>query len=135
MLDALDALSDRLRRGDQWSDAIDATLLAVTTDPLRERSQVALIRAHLAEGNLSEARRAYDSYRRLLGTDIGIEPPTFPGANHVQPHADPARGCAALLFGLACEGRPLAGRGTGHLAGRLLSRSTALLAQTAGGCR
>ena len=75
VLDALDVLSITLRRAQRWADAIDVALLAVTTEPLRETSQAALIRAHLAEGNLGEARRAYDAYRALLEADIGLAPP------------------------------------------------------------
>jgi DNA-binding SARP family transcriptional activator len=73
-LDALDRRSRRLSRSGSWAEAIDAALVAVTCDPLRESSQVALLHAYLGEGNVVEARRAYQAYRVQLGTEVGIDP-------------------------------------------------------------
>lgn len=77
MLDAIDALSVRLGRAGRGAEAIDAALVAVGADPLRESSQRQLMVAHLGEGNLYEARRAFGRYRELLRTDLGLEPPTY----------------------------------------------------------
>lgn len=74
MLDAIDAIAIRLRRSGLRAAAIDAALMAVTADPLRDSSQTALITAHLGEGNLCEARRAYLAYRRVLLDEVGVEP-------------------------------------------------------------
>ena len=63
MLSVIDAIAERLRRAGRCAEAIDAALVAVTADPLRDSSQAALITAHLGEGNLCEARRAYAAYR------------------------------------------------------------------------
>lgn len=73
-LDALDRRSLRLRRSGRWAEAIDAALVAVTCEPLRESSQVSLVRAYLEEGNRVEARRAYRSYLDQLATDAGLDP-------------------------------------------------------------
>ena len=73
-LDGLDLLSDRLRHAGRSAEAIEAALLAAACDPLRESSQIALVRAYLEEGNVVEARRAYAEYQRQLGTDVGIGP-------------------------------------------------------------
>lgn len=73
-LDALDRRSHRLSRSGCWAEAIDTALVAVTCEPLRESSQIALLRAHLAEGNLVEARRAYRAYRAQLGIEVGLAP-------------------------------------------------------------
>lgn len=54
--------------------ALQATLAAITTEPLRESSHRLLVRVHLAEGNLAEASRAYRSYRTLMMDELGIEP-------------------------------------------------------------
>ena len=54
--------------------ALQATLAAITTEPLRESSHRLLVRIHLAEGNLAEAARAYRSYRSLMEEELGIEP-------------------------------------------------------------
>jgi DNA-binding SARP family transcriptional activator len=75
MLDAIDAIAVQLRQSGRCAEAIDAALVAVTTDPLRDSSQFALITAHLGEGNLCEARRAFVTYRRLLRAELGLEPP------------------------------------------------------------
>ena len=44
-----------------WRD--EAAMFAVGIEPLRESAQRVLIEAHLAEGNLVEARRAFVTYR------------------------------------------------------------------------
>ena len=75
VLAAIDAIAVRLRRMGRCAEAIDAALVAVTADPLRDSSQAALITAHLGEGNLGEARRAYAAYRRVLHAEFGVEPP------------------------------------------------------------
>jgi DNA-binding SARP family transcriptional activator len=75
VLAAIDAIAVRLRRVGRCAEAIDAALVAVTADPLRDSSQAALITAHLGEGNLVEARRAYAAYRRVLRAEFGLEPP------------------------------------------------------------
>ena len=49
-------------------------MAAVAAEPLRESAQRALIRAHLAEGNRSEALRQYRSYESLLRDELGLEP-------------------------------------------------------------
>jgi DNA-binding SARP family transcriptional activator len=54
--------------------AIDLALHAVAADPLRETAQRALIEAHLADGNLSEAVRQYRSYASDLRASLGVEP-------------------------------------------------------------
>jgi len=71
-LHALERWSRDLREHGQHAAAIDAGLAAVAIEPLRESAQVMLIRAHLAEGNVSEAFRQIDRYRRLLDEELGI---------------------------------------------------------------
>lgn len=71
---ALERLSRRLTAAGRHAAAIAAALAAVSAEPLRESSQHALITAHLAEGNVSEAVRQLTSYRRLLHAELGIEP-------------------------------------------------------------
>jgi DNA-binding SARP family transcriptional activator len=46
----------------------------VGSDPLRESAQRVLIEAHLAEGNIREARRAYGIYRRMALRELRVEP-------------------------------------------------------------
>src|SRR5215469_15184118 len=65
LLHALEALSGQLTSLGRFADAVDAALLAVSADPLRESAQRALMEAHVAEGNLAEAHRTYKTYRDL----------------------------------------------------------------------
>jgi DNA-binding SARP family transcriptional activator len=51
-------------------------MLAVSAEPLRESAQLALLRAHVAEGNLVEARRGCRTYCDLLRRELGVEPST-----------------------------------------------------------
>jgi len=74
MLHALEALSRQLVEVGRFADAVDVAIRAVNAEPLRESAQRALIQAHLAEGNLIEARRAYDSYRELVRIELKVEP-------------------------------------------------------------
>lgn len=72
-LAGVEALSARLCERRRFGEAVDAALLAVAADPLRESGQRALIAAHLAEGNVVEARRAFSRYELLLRAELGVE--------------------------------------------------------------
>ncbi len=74
LLHALEALSRRLAAVGQPADAVDAALWAVSADPVRESANRVLIEAHLAEGNLIEASRAYQHYREVVRRELGVEP-------------------------------------------------------------
>lgn len=71
---ALEALCRMLAEQDRLAQAIDAGIAAVASEPLRESAHRALISAHLAEGNVSEARRQFFVYRDLLEENLGIAP-------------------------------------------------------------
>jgi DNA-binding SARP family transcriptional activator len=73
-LRALDALCDRLTLEGRLGAALEAGLAAVASEPLRESAHRAVIRVHLAEGNVGEAIRQYRLCRRLLHDQLGIEP-------------------------------------------------------------
>lgn len=73
-LRALDALCDRLTLAGRLDAALDAGLLSIAGEPLRESAHRALIRVHLADGNVGEALRQYRLCRRLLREQLGIEP-------------------------------------------------------------
>jgi DNA-binding SARP family transcriptional activator len=75
-LHALEALSRKLVGIGRYADAVDAAMLAVSAEPLRESAQLVLMQAHVAEGNLVEARRGCQLYRDLLHRELGIEPST-----------------------------------------------------------
>lgn len=70
-LHALERISAWYVGAERFDKAIEAALQAIAGDPLRESAHRCLIRAHLAEGNVSEARRQVDIYRSLLA-EAGI---------------------------------------------------------------
>jgi DNA-binding SARP family transcriptional activator len=74
ILHALEALSERLSASGRFADAIEAAMLATSAEPLRETAQRALIKAHVAEGNLTEAHRIYRAYHDLLYRELGVAP-------------------------------------------------------------
>ena len=73
-LHALDALAERLTAAGRYADATSAALAAVKAEPLRETAHATLIRVYIAEGNRAEALAAYDDYRELLRSELGLEP-------------------------------------------------------------
>lgn len=73
-LHALEGLADELSLRGRHAAAIQAALAAVRLEPLRETAHAALIRAHLAEGNRSEALRQYRQCREVLAAGLSVEP-------------------------------------------------------------
>jgi DNA-binding SARP family transcriptional activator len=73
-LHSLDELCRRLRLLGRYAEAIDIGHQAVSAEPLRESAQSALIRAHIAEGNVVEARRQYERYAALIQSELGVPP-------------------------------------------------------------
>jgi DNA-binding SARP family transcriptional activator len=73
-LHALEFLTRWYLQQRRHSDAIAAALAAVAIEPLRETAQTALVQAHLAEGNASEAVRQYNVYRSVLRDELGLAP-------------------------------------------------------------
>jgi len=73
-LRALDTLSERLTRAGRIDEALEAGLLSVAGEPLRESAHRAVIQAHLADGNTFEALREYRLFRRLMREQLGLEP-------------------------------------------------------------
>jgi DNA-binding SARP family transcriptional activator len=67
-------MSMRLTAMGRFGEAIQAALTAVAEDLLRESAHMALIKAHLAEGNAAEAIRHYAGYRRTLFEELGVQP-------------------------------------------------------------
>jgi DNA-binding SARP family transcriptional activator len=73
-LHALEQLAAASRDDGDFGGALEMALSAVRIDPLRESAHRAVIGIHLREGNASEALRHYESYRRLLEGELGLEP-------------------------------------------------------------
>lgn len=73
-LHALEALCDDLALAGFYAAATEAGLAAVSGEPLRESAHRALVKTHLAEGNVAEALRQYRVFRELIERELGIEP-------------------------------------------------------------
>ncbi|GAB3170368.1 hypothetical protein GCM10027059_36680 [Myceligenerans halotolerans] len=73
-LHVLEESARRLADQRRYGLALDAALAAVRADELRESAHRTVIAIHLAEGNLCEARRAYQVLARNLRAELGIEP-------------------------------------------------------------
>ncbi|MDI5906680.1 MULTISPECIES: BTAD domain-containing putative transcriptional regulator [Streptomyces] len=73
-LHALDELAEALIRQGRPALAIEAAWASVRAEPLRESAHRAVVSAHLAEGNVSEAVRHYEAFCRLLEEELGVAP-------------------------------------------------------------
>ncbi|MCW2762981.1 MAG: hypothetical protein JWR85_3182 [Marmoricola sp.] len=71
---ALERLSELLTSRGLYGRAIDVACAAVRVEPLHESAHAALIAAHMAEGNRTEAIRHFRAYARLLDEEAGLEP-------------------------------------------------------------
>jgi DNA-binding SARP family transcriptional activator len=71
---AFEALADKLSRVGRYGEAVQAAHTAIRAEPLRETAHRALVRTHLAEGNVTEAFRAYESFRSFLLRELGVAP-------------------------------------------------------------
>jgi DNA-binding SARP family transcriptional activator len=67
----LEALVHHLRQLGEYARAIDHGMRLVAIDPLRERSQLALIQALIDEGSWGRAHWQADQYCRLLDDAFG----------------------------------------------------------------
>ena len=80
MLHMLEAACRRLADVHRFAEALEVGLAAVAIEPLRESAHTAVIKAHLAEGNLVEASRQYELLRDLLREHLGTRPSCHIGA-------------------------------------------------------
>jgi DNA-binding SARP family transcriptional activator len=71
---ALEALCDRFTAASRFAEAVDAGLAALVIEPTRESAHRFLIKAHLAEGNPSDAVRQYRTYLQVAARELGISP-------------------------------------------------------------
>jgi DNA-binding SARP family transcriptional activator len=71
---ALERACQELAAAGRFGEAIQAGLVAVSEEPLRESAHRVLIAAHLAEGNRAEAIRQFDTYARLMASELQLEP-------------------------------------------------------------
>jgi DNA-binding SARP family transcriptional activator len=74
LLHAMESLARRLIECHNFARAVNAAIIAVGIEPLRESAQRVLIEAHLAEGNFVEAYRVFATYRELVIHELGVPP-------------------------------------------------------------
>jgi DNA-binding SARP family transcriptional activator len=74
VLHGLEALAEQLTEQARYADAVEAAILAVANEPLRESAQRALLSVYLAQGNLAEAQCAYATFAHMLRRELGVEP-------------------------------------------------------------
>ena len=68
----MEALSRILVAARRHAEAVEVAMTVVGLDPLRESAQRVLVEAHLAEGNVAEARRVYEIYRRTVQRELQV---------------------------------------------------------------
>ncbi|MFJ2578044.1 BTAD domain-containing putative transcriptional regulator [Kitasatospora aureofaciens] len=73
-LHAMEKLALRDLRAGDFAGAMEAVLVALRAEPLRESPHRLLLEIHLAEGNYSEAIHTYHAYRILLSRELGVNP-------------------------------------------------------------
>ncbi|HEU5387282.1 MAG TPA: BTAD domain-containing putative transcriptional regulator [Streptosporangiaceae bacterium] len=73
-LHALESACNHLTEAGRFDVAIIAALAAVSREPLRESAHRALLRVHMAEGNIWEAIAGYRRYEEIAERDLGVKP-------------------------------------------------------------
>jgi DNA-binding SARP family transcriptional activator len=76
-LHALESLCEHLTAARRYGVAVLAGLAAIDREPLRESAHRALMKVHLAEGNVGEAIRRYRLYETIAARDLGVAPSTM----------------------------------------------------------
>lgn len=71
---ALERLCERLSERGEHAEAVQCGLLAVQSEPLRESACRALMRAHIAEGNLARALQLFSTLERQLDQELQVSP-------------------------------------------------------------
>ena len=73
-LHALESLCEKLTLAGRYGEAVEAGLIAVAAEPLRESAHRKLMHAYHAEGNWAEVMRQYNLYRQLVQEQLGVVP-------------------------------------------------------------
>jgi DNA-binding SARP family transcriptional activator len=71
---ALERLAEKLAGRGRFGEAVLAASAAVVAEPLRESAHRALVNVHLAEGNIVEALRVYETYCGMVADELGVLP-------------------------------------------------------------
>jgi DNA-binding SARP family transcriptional activator len=71
---ALEVAAMQLAVAGRYSEALQAGLVCVDIEPLRESAHRVVMEVHLREGNTLEAVRQFRRYRELVRLELGVEP-------------------------------------------------------------
>jgi DNA-binding SARP family transcriptional activator len=58
----------------RFGESVEAAMMAVGREPLRESAQRTLVSVHLADGNPAAALRQYGAFREILREELNLEP-------------------------------------------------------------
>jgi DNA-binding SARP family transcriptional activator len=72
----LEQLSHDFLAAGRIAEAIDTAFASIDIEPLRESAHLALIEAHIADGNRAEAAHQAERVKILLRDELGISPST-----------------------------------------------------------
>jgi DNA-binding SARP family transcriptional activator len=73
-LHARESMAQYLITDRRYGLAVEAALMAIRDEPLRESSHRLLVAAHLAQGNHSAAIAQYERFRQSLLDELGVRP-------------------------------------------------------------
>ena len=73
-LHVLEARAEQLLAEGCFGLALECALAALRADPLRESAHRAVIRIHLTEGNVAEARQAFARCAKVLASELAVAP-------------------------------------------------------------
>jgi len=71
---ALESWAEYLLAASRYGEALCIAYSVMQMEPLRESVNRLLIRVHIAEGNVVEALRRYETFRLMLASELGLEP-------------------------------------------------------------
>lgn len=73
-LHVLEIVANELIGLGRLAAALEFAMRALQMEQLRESAHRLVIRVHLAEGNVCEARRQFECCRRILRNELGVHP-------------------------------------------------------------
>jgi len=70
----LEILADAAQKSEDWARSVTLGHQILCEDPFREDVHCRLLRAHAAQGNRVAVREQYETLRKLLRKELGVEP-------------------------------------------------------------
>lgn len=70
----LEILAQSAQKSEEWSRSLSIAQRILREDPFREDVHCTMMRAHAAQGNRVAVREQYETLRKLLQKELGVEP-------------------------------------------------------------